>query len=647
MTYKLSKYGYLRIGTCSPEIRVADADFNAGKIVEAIDHGSSLGCKVMLFPELSISAYTCGDLFYQRSLLKDCSNALVKIADHTAKTGSIAIVGLPVENRGRIFNAAAVASNGNISGIIPKTYLCNTNQYYEERWFSSELDRVEDHLLINGEKIPFGADLLFEVQNIEGCTFGIEICEDLWTVIPPSLSMAAAGATVMFNLSASDEFIGKRVYRSDLVKSQSARGLGAYVLSSCGPGESTTDLVFGGHCAIAENGHLLEETERFQFDTQVVYADIDIERMIIERTLNNSFAFTRPLRDYRQIGIDFEETNVKELKRKFRKSPFVPEDKSERDDFCREIFAIQTTALAKRLKHINAKHSIIGISGGLDSTLALIVTARTYENLGYDMKDIIAVSMPGFGTTKRTKGNAEKLAEKLGVTFKTIPIEKSVARHFKDIGHDPEKHDTVFENAQARERTQILMDLANKYVGIVIGTGDLSEIALGWSTYNGDHMSMYGVNAGVPKTLVRYVVNWSAETQYPGEISKILKDIIATPISPELLPISELGELLQETEQKIGPYELHDFFLYHSIRCHFSPSKVVFLAEQAFGDKYSREEITAWIKIFYKRFFTQQFKRSCMPDGIKVGTVSLSPRGNWRMPSDALADGWLKELESL
>ncbi len=647
MTYRLSNYGHLRLGVCSPELRIADTEFNSKKIIEAIDDGVSQGCKVMLFPELSVSSYTCGDLFYQRSLLRDSANAVNNIAAHTAKTGSIAIVGFPVENHGRIYNAAAFLNNGRIMGIIPKTFLCNTGQYYEERWFSSEFDRVEDFIDWDGEKIPFGSDILFDVKNIEGCTIGIEICEDLWTVIPPSFSMAAAGATLLVNLSASDEFIGKRMYRAELVKTQSARTFAAYALSSCGPGESTTDLIYGGHCAIAENGQMLEETSRFTFDTQIIYHDVDIEKMVIDRTLNKSFAHTKPTKNFRRIEVEFEESEVKKLKRKFRKSPFVPEDKSERDEFCREVFAIQTTSLAKRLKHTGVKHAIVGVSGGLDSTLTLIVIARTFENLGFDMKDIIAVSMPGFGTTKRTKGNAEKLAGKLGVTFKVIPIEKSVAQHFKDIGHDPDQHDTVFENAQARERTQILMDLANKYGGLVIGTGDLSEIALGWSTYNGDHMSMYAVNAGVPKTLVRYVVNWCADTQYQDEISEILNDIIDTPISPELLPISEMGELVQETEQKIGPYELHDFFLYHSIRCHFKPSKVVFLAEHAFGDKYSREEITAWIKIFYKRFFNQQFKRSCMPDGIKVGTVSLSPRGNWRMPSDAVADGWLKELESL
>jgi NAD+ synthase (glutamine-hydrolysing) len=662
MTNTLFKYGFMRIAVASPELKVADIGFNTSHIISAIETSVNNGANLILFPELSITGYTCADLFYQRSLLNKSMDALFIIANSTAQNNCTVVVGAPIDVNGKLFNCAVLISNGIICGIVPKTYLPNANEYYEQRWFSSEFDRINEHITFQSnnnliENIPFGADLLFQVEDLPECVIGIEICEDLWTVNPPSQNMALAGATLLLNLSAGDETLGKQEYRRGLVKSQSARCLSAYAYSSAGPGESSTDLVFPGHCIIAENGIIISETERFQFDTQIAYADIDMQRLYSERLKNSSFSTSFPDKQFRKIILNISDTEIesdKVLLRKITKTPFVPSDESLRSTNCKEIFSIQTTALAKRIRHINCKDTVIGVSGGLDSTLALLVICKTYEKLGLDKKGIHAISMPGFGTTQRTKSNAEQLSELLGIDFRTIPINDAVNQHFKDIDHDSAVLDITYENSQARERTQILMDLSNKFNAIVIGTGDLSELALGWSTYNGDHMSMYGVNSGVPKTLVKYIVQWCADTEFSpdqnrGEsaISKILYDIIATPISPELLPADDNGKIAQKTENEIGPYLLHDFFLYYVVRFGFAPSKIVFLAGQAFVGVYSTSEIIEYLKIFYKRFFANQFKRSCLPDGVKVGSVTLSPRGDWRMPSDASSDLWLRELESI
>jgi NAD+ synthase (glutamine-hydrolysing) len=644
---ELSKYGFIRVGSCSPEMKVADTVLNTQKIIEAIAEASENDCSLLVFPELCITGYTCGDLFYQKKLQNAALDGLLNIKEATELHQSTAIVGLPIFNRGRLFNCASVVSHGEIKGIVPKTFLCNTKEYYEERWFSSENDRYTDTVVIDGEEIHFAANTLFILEDQPDCIFGIEICEDLWSLIPPSLSLAGAGANIIFNLSASNEYLGKHQYREQLVLSHSARTLSAYVYSSSGAGESSTDLSFSGHCIIAENGNKMAETELFGFDTKICYADIDYERLNIERTLNNSFSGSTPVIYFHSAYIPHISSSVSELKRHYEKTPFVPVRDDIRAETCKTIFNIQTQGLARRLKHINSDSLTIGVSGGLDSTLALMVCIKTFELLGYEKKKVNAISMPGFGTTKRTKSNAEKLSVLLGVTFREISISKSTQEHFKDIGHDPKNKDVVYENAQARERTKILMDIANQTGGIVIGTGDLSELALGWCTYNADQMSMYGVNSGVPKTLVKYIISWLAEEVYDGETSKVLRDIAETPISPELLPPDDKGEIAQKTEDNIGPYILHDFFLYYAIRSHFSPSKVYFLAKQAFGNDFDNNEILKWLKVFYARFFSQQFKRSCMPDGIKVGTISLSPRGDWRMPSDASAAIWLKELESL
>ncbi len=650
MNIRLSEYGFLRIGVSSPEMLVADVGFNTQKTIDAIDQSIEKGCFFLLFPELNLTGYTCGDLFFQQRLLDSARESLTIIAAHSSKTGSTVIVGSPISSFGKLYNCGVVISNGEILGIVPKTYLCNSNEYYEERWFSSEFDRDEEYVTINGKDVPFGADIIFSAENFEELRFGIEICEDMWAVKPPSLDLAVAGTTLICNMSASNEYLGKKSYRLDLVKSQSARCLAALAYSSGGPGESSTDTVFSGHSIIAENGIVLAETERFRFDTQIAYADVDIAKMESERRGNNSFGISIPSDNFRLISFRQKEAQSDELQsdkllRAISPSPFIPADGSKRKDTCSEIFDIQTTALARRLLHTKSKSVVIGVSGGLDSTLALLAAVNTFEKLNLDRKGIIAVSMPGFGTTRRTKSNATELCQKLGVSFREIPIDKSVRQHFKDIGHDADIHDIVYENAQARERTQILMDLANKESGLVIGTGDLSEIALGWSTYGGDHLSMYGVNSGIPKTLVKYIIEWCAGEKFEYDTALILRDIIDTPISPELLPAGKGKDSPQKTEESIGPYQLHDFFLYYIIRWGFSPKKVLLLAGIAFENMYDSDEILKWLKLFYTNFFKNQFKRSCQPDGVKVGSVSLSPRADWRMPSDAAARMWLEELE--
>lgn len=648
----LDSFGFLRVGVVVPELRVADVRYNTNAISEALQMLSARGCQFALFPELSITAYSCGDLFYQALLLEHSRAALFAVADATERYKIATVVGLPLQVAGKLYNCAAFIAEGKILGLVPKTYLPTTNEFYEERWFTSASHSSKNVIELNGFEVPFGTDLLFGTSNIPDCTFGIEICEDLWAVNPPSGEMALAGATVLLNLSASNELLGKHQYRREVVKQQSARCLAAYLYTSAGPGESTTDVVYSGHALIAENGTVLTETERFQFSTQVTIADVDLQRLTHERLRNSTFSAAQAQRKYRVIDFELPETNPLFLNdgllnRSLSRTPFVPSDQTERAAHCREIFAIQSTALAKRLKHTGVSRVTLGLSGGLDSTLALLVTVKAFDVLKLDRSGIVTITMPGFGTSTRTRVNAEKLARLLHASLRKIPIGDAVRQHFRDIGQDEIVHDVVFENAQARERTQILMDVANQVGGLTIGTGDLSELALGWCTYNGDHMSMYSVNAGVPKSLVKYLVEWCADSEFAGEATEVLRDICNTPISPELLPLGKGEELLHETESIIGPYNLHDFFLFYVVRHSFSPRKIFFLAQQAFAGEHSHPEILHWMSIFYSRFFMQQYKRSAMPDGPKVGSVALSPRGDWRMPSDASSAGWLQELETL
>lgn len=647
MTMLLRELGMIRVAAVSPALKVADIEFNLAAIEEATINAANQGVQLIVFPELALTGYTCGDLFYQQSLLEQVREGLNSLTALSEQTGMILIVGAPVRQSGRLFNAAVVMSHGRICGVVPKTYLPNTQEFYEERWFSSSQDMVDDQLAWLDEAPPFGTDLLFDIDGMPDCLFGVEICEDAWVASPPSGAMAAAGATLLINLSASPEILGKCTYRRALVEGQSARCLAAYIYASAGPGESSTDLVFSGHSLVAEYGQVLSETERFNFSTQMAIADIDIQRLVHERLRNNSYASSQADQDFLLVPVEVTISEAEKLLRPIHKTPFVPSADSERAARCEEIFAIQTTGLMKRLQHTGSQKAVIGISGGLDSTLALLVTVKAFDRLGWSRDDILAVTMPGFGTTQRTKGNAEALAEELGVRLRTISIDAAVHQHFSDIGQDPERHDITYENSQARERTQILMDLANQVGGLVIGTGDLSELALGWATYNGDHMSMYGVNASVPKTLVRYLIEWCADAEFSGRSSEVLHDVCRTPVSPELLPPDEDGDISQRTEEHLGPYELHDFFLFHVVRNQFAPRKITELACRAFADDYTRADILKWLRVFYARFFAQQFKRSCLPDGPKVGTVSLSPRGDWRMPSDASAALWLAELDDI
>jgi NAD+ synthase (glutamine-hydrolysing) len=648
--------GYVRVAACVPEHRVAHVDFNTQKTVELAQQAAEEGTRIALFPELGITGYTSADLFYQSHLLQAAKQALIEIATALQHHSILIVVGAPLELDGRIYNCAIAINGGTVLGVVPKQYLPTTQEYYEKRWFTSALNMHSSRLQIHigPWMAPFGTHLLFQLSDAPSCKVGIEICEDLWAVNPPSGDLALAGATIFLNPSASDELLGKADYRRELVRNQSARCLAAYVYAGSGPGESTTDVVFGGHALIAENGSMLAESDRFSFNSHLTLADIDIDRLNHERRTNSSFSFASTItKEMCVIGtyqINSPITNnqsTNNLLRPLLKTPFVPSNKAQRDANCREIFAIQSTGLAKRLRHTGNQHVTIGLSGGLDSTLALLVILKAYEKLSLPLAGVHAITMPGFGTTPRTKSNAVKLAELLGVSLRTISITDAVRQHFKDIGHDEEDHDVVFENAQARERTQILMDVANQIGGFVVGTGDLSELALGWMTFNADHMSMYHVNAGVPKTLVRYIIEWAAESEFSGEVSTILRDIADTPITPELLPLDDKGNLQQQTEETIGPYMLHDFFLYQVIRNGFAPRKVFFLAQQVFADEFSDAVLLTWLRNFYKRFWANQFKRSVMPDGPKVGSVALSPRGDWRMPSDASAALWLREVDAL
>jgi NAD+ synthase (glutamine-hydrolysing) len=650
MKDSLLSLGFLRSAVISPELHVADVDFNTHQIISALREISTQSCRLAVFPELCLTGYSCADLFFQSLLLSRARSSLLDIARAGDASGIAAIVGLPLEVNGRIYNCAAFMHGGQILGIVPKTYLPTANEYYERRWFTSGQDCTGMTIRIGEQAVLFGTDLLFRAHDMVDCTIGIEICEDLWAVEPPSGDMALAGATVIANLSASDELLGKAEYRRELVKQQSARCISAYLYADAGPGESTTDVVFAGHSFIAENGTILTETERYKFSTQIAVTDVDLQRITHERWLSSSFTVSKSRQAFRIVTFQLEDNQppvVSVLRRSISSTPFVPSDLGQRARHCQEIFNIQSTGLAKRIQHIHTKNVSLAISGGLDSTLALLVTCRAFDLLGLSRQGIVATSMPGFGTTSRTRTNAERLAELLGVTFRLIPIVEAVRQHFRDIGHEEARHDITYENAQARERTQVLMDVANQINGLAVGTGDLSELALGWCTYNGDQMSMYHVNAGVPKTLVRYMIEWCAESEYLGETANVLHDICATPITPELLPIGDGDKIQQETETTIGPYVLHDFFLFYIVRYGFSPRKVFFLSRQAFEDNFQPAEILKWMKVFYTRFFANQFKRSAMPDGPKVGSVALSPRGDWRMPSDACVAVWLEEVDEI
>lgn len=624
--------GFVRVATAVPDLKVADCAFNVLNISALVLQSEKEKVQVICFPELSITSYTCGDLFHQQKLIADAQKGLTKLQNLTSNTSVVVIVGMPIRVKNQLFNTAVVLQGGKILGVVPKINLPNQNEYYEKRWFSSGLDTSAKSVSIGGQEVPFGYDLLFSDGKF---TFGTEICEDLWVPIPPSTQQAIQGAEIIFNLSASNEYIGKHQYRRQLIEQQSARCNAGYVYSSAGSGESSTDLVFAGNGIIAENGKILSESPRFTQSAQLIMNEIDVERLLAERIRNTNFTLNRAAVDYRII--EFKETKWTDFKltRTFEKHPFVPSLKY-RNESCNEIFSIQVGGLAKRWLHTNAETLVVGISGGLDSTLALLVCVKTADKLNYDRKRIIGVTLPGFGTTNRTYTNALDLMTSLGISMEAISIKDACIQHFKDINHDAKTHDVTYENTQARERTQILMDLANKRNGLVIGTGDLSELALGWATYNGDHMSMYAVNSGIPKTLVRFLVNWAAH-EVNEKAEAILLDIIDTPVSPELLPADENGDIAQKTEDLVGPYELHDFYLYYFVRFGFSPEKILMLATLAFAESYSDEIILKWLKVFIKRFFAQQFKRSCMPDGPKVGSINLSPRGDWRMPSDAIA----------
>ncbi len=634
--------GFVKIAAATPDLRVADCAYNASEIVKLARQAAAKGAHLVVFPELCLTGYTCGDLFLQRTLLDGALAALDTVCRETAALNAAVVVGLPLVHQGKLFNVAAVLCGGKIEGIVPKQFIPNYSEFYEQRHFVSGAGVPFQTISLLGQDTLFagGEPLLFQCADMPEFTLGVEICEDLWVANPPSTRLAQAGATVIVNLSASDEIIGKASYRRDLVRQQSARLLCAYLYADAGFGESTQDLVFAGHDLIAENGALLAESKLF--DRGIIYADIDVQRLTHERRRMNTFV-TEQNPAVAALSVRPGANDLTD--RTFPRTPFVPASKALRDERCEEILSLQATGLATRLRHTHAKTAVVGLSGGLDSTLALIVLVHAFDMLGLDRKGILAVTMPCFGTTARTKGNAEKLADAYGVTLETVDIKAAVDQHFSDIGQSKDDLSVTFENGQARMRTLVLMNLANKTGGMVVGTGDLSELALGWATYNGDHMSMYGVNASIPKTLVRYLVAYEADRTM-GELSDVLYDVLDTPVSPELLPPKD-GEISQKTEDLVGPYELHDFFLYYMLRFGYPPRKIYRIARKTFAGVYDDATIKKWLVTFVRRFFTQQFKRSCLPDGPKVGTVTLSPRGDWRMPSDACAALWLSEAESL
>ena len=640
------KDGFIKVAVGTPNIRVADCDYNAGQIIALMKEAAAQGVKVLALPELCVTGYTCGDLFLQPTLLDGAERAMRRILEETAELELLAAVGMPVRAGGKLFNCAVVVQKGSILAIVPKTYLPSYGEFYETRWFHL-CDRDWDETLIpRGSQMDFGdygsvGQALIRFPDMPDLTIGVEICEDLWAADPPSRRLAEAGATLILNLSASDELAGKAAYRRQLVLSQSARLCCGYVYADAGEGESTTDLVFAGHNMIAESGTMLAEK---RFATGLIVSEIDVQRLAYERRRLTSFPLISHAERlyWDEAEITLSDTS---LTRPVSPTPFIPADGSRRAERCEEIITIAALGLKKRLEHTNSTCAVVGLSGGLDSTLAILITTKAFDMLGRDRKGILAVTMPCFGTTRRTRSNAEVLALELGTDFREVNIGKAVEQHFADIGQSMEDQSVTFENAQARERTQVLMDLANQRGGLVIGTGDLSELALGWATYNGDHMSMYAVNASIPKTLVRHLVAYEAD-RLGGRIGDVLRDILDTPVSPELLPPKD-GEISQRTEDLVGPYELHDFYLYYAIRWGFPPRKVLRLAARAFDGQYDRQTLLKWLKNFYRRFFSQQFKRSCLPDGPKVGSVALSPRGDWRMPSDAVAKLWLDELECL
>ena len=634
------KNGFVKVAAATPDIRVADVEFNTQNIINAMEEAQKNGAKILVFPELCVTGYTCSDLFDHSVLLKASRKALLEVAENTNDKDMLVFVGAPLEVNGKLYNVAAAMNQGEIIGFTTKTFLPNYGEFYEMRQFTPGPQIVRE-ITFEGKKIPFGPQILFQAEGMEELVVAAEICEDVWSPVPPSIQAALEGATVIVNCSASDETIGKDTYRRALISGQSARLISGYIYANAGEGESTTDLVFGGHNIIAENGTVLKESSRYV--NEIIYSEIDLQRITGERRKNTTF---QPLDEETLVRVPFtvEETKTF-LTRTFPKKPFVPSDEQTRAQRCEEILTIQAMGLKKRLAHTNARTAVVGISGGLDSTLALLVTARAFDMLGRDKKDIIAVTMPCFGTTDRTYQNACEMSKKVGATLIEVPIADAVNVHFRDIGHDPEDHSVTYENCQARERTQVLMDIANKTWGMVIGTGDLSELALGWATYNGDHMSMYGVNASVPKTLVRHLVKYAADDTKDEALKNVLYDVLDTPVSPELLPPKD-GDIAQKTEDLVGPYELHDFFLYFMLRFGYEPSKIFRIACMTFDGEYDKETIFKWLETFCRRFFSQQFKRSCLPDGPKVGTVALSPRGDWRMPSDACVAVWMKDLEA-
>ena len=652
----VTDYGLVRVAAVVPQVNVADVDGNLAHMIESIDKAVKAQAHVVALPELCVTGYTCADLFGNELLLDAAEQALVALCEHYKETPVMIVVGAPLRCSGHLFNCAVVINHGEM-WVVPKTYIPNYKEFYEKRWFTtSNITAIagKDSIMVGGEDVPFGTHMIFDADRAR---VAVEICEDLWVPAPPSSIAAINGANVIVNLSASNELIGKHTYLMDLIKHQSAHCIAAYVYASCGYGESTTDLVFGGNAVIAENGKMLAEGQRFTTQPQMSIADIDVAALENERRVNGSFAdsmvqFGTPFEHIFMTvngSIDYEK---QELLRPVRRLPFVPAEDDRLNARCEEIIAIQTEGLMRRLDFTGIKTIVVGVSGGLDSTLALLVAVRAYDRMGLDRKNIHAITMPGFGTTDRTYTNACAMVRSLGVTLHEISIADAVKQHFKDIGHDANNHDVTYENSQARERTQILMDFSNKVNGLVLGTGDLSELALGWATYNGDHMSMYNVNVSIPKTLVRHLVRWFATSLDDGKkegetISKTLLDVLDTPISPELTPAAKDGTILQVTEDIVGPYELHDFFLYHMLRYGYTPAKLYLLARKAFNGEYDNATVKKWLRTFVKRFFSQQFKRSCLPDGPKVGSVSLSPRGDWRMPSDASSRLWIAQCDSL
>lgn len=634
------KYGFVKVAAATPKIRVADCEFNANQIISQIKEAEQNGASLAVFPELCVTGYTCSDLFLQSVLLKAANNAVKKIVFETAELDIISIIGTPIALRQSLFNCAVVIYKGKILGIVPKMNVPNYSEFYEARHFTGGKDFDEGFFKYEDfDEVYFGSNIVFACRQMPDFSFAVEICEDLWAPKSPSDGLALSGANIICNLSCSDDVIGKQQYRRDLVKMQSGKLICGYIYSDAGFGESTTDMVFSGHNIICENASVLAESKRFT--TDITYADIDVEKLSSERKRMNTF---HPKKDNLVLEFDMNMKRTS-LSRTFPCMPFVPDDKADLANRCEEIITMQSTGLATRLAHTGIKNVVLGLSGGLDSTLALIVCVHAFDMLLLDRKNIHTVTMPCFGTTKRTKSNAQLLAEAYGVSFEDIDITSAVRQHFSDINHDESITNITYENSQARERTQILMDLSNKYSGLVIGTGDLSELALGWATYNGDHMSMYAVNVSIPKTLVRYLTAYEAEKS-DGILNKVLLDVLDTPVSPELLPPDNNGEIAQKTEDVVGPYELHDFFLYYLVRFGFTPSKIYYLAKQSFAEKYDNATVKKWLTVFTKRFFSQQFKRSCLPDGPKVGSVTLSPRGDWRMPSDASVNLWLKDLEN-